>query len=576
MKYSNFFIPTLKEKPGEAEIPSHSLCIRAGLIRKIASGIYSFLPLGLKVLRKIEEIVRQEMNNTGAIELLLPVIQPSNLWEKSGRWNEYGPELFRLKDRNKRDFCLGPTHEEIMTYLAYSDIKSYKDLPINLYQIQTKFRDEIRPRYGLLRAREFIMKDGYSFSRDNDDLEIIYRKMHDAYCSILERIGLKYRVVLADTGLIGGKLSHEFIVLADNGEEKLVFCPKCGYSVNYEMAESVPAFGEESKDSSKSHDGEAIKEVHTPGITDIESLSKFLNVDAKRIIKTILLRDEDDRIYAFLLRGDRELNIKKAAVYAGKGLVFLENSEGKRNLATGYLGPVGLNDEIEIYMDNSIESENNYITGANKKDFHLLNVNYPRDFTVKHQGNFTYPVPDDRCIKCGEKLKFEKGIEIGHIFKLGSKYSEKMDARFLDIGGKLKPLIMGCYGIGITRIMAAAIEQLHDSRGIIWPLSIAPFAIDLIVTTAKDERLSREGDRIYKTLKELNVEVLYDDRDINAGIKFKDSDLIGIPVKFILGKKFLDKKIIDVEYRESGDKIELNEDSILKFIKKFKSENNLN
>jgi len=571
LKFSKFFIPTLKEKPGEAEIPSHSLCIRAGLIRKIASGIYSFLPLGLKVLKKIEEIVRQEMNNTGAIELFLPVIQPSILWEKSGRWNEYGPELFRLKDRNKRDFCLGPTHEEIMTYLAYSDIKSYKDLPVNLYQIQIKFRDEIRPRYGLLRAREFIMKDSYSFSRDSDDMEIIYQRMHDAYCRILERIGLKYRVVTADTGLIGGKVSHEFIVFAENGEEKMVFCPKCSYSANYEMSESVPGAGEKTKDSKKSCNEEALKEIYTPGITDIDSISKFLKLKAEKIIKTILLKDENNKIYAFLVRGDRELNIKKASEYVKKSLIFIENSAEERNLAIGYLGPVGLKDDIEIYLDNSIKSENNLITGANKKDYHLANVNYPRDFTVKHRGYFTYPEPGDKCINCGEELKFEKGIEIGHIFKLGCKYSEKIDAKFLDIDGKLKPFVMGCYGIGITRMMAAAIEQLHDEKGIIWPVSIAPFMVNLIVTTVKDEQLSSAGDRIYKTLKELNVEVLYDDRDINAGIKFKDSDLIGIPIKFILGKKFLDKNLIDIEYRKSGEKIELNADSIPEFIKKFKS-----
>ncbi len=425
MKFSEFFIPTLKEEPSEAEIPSHSLSLRAGLIRKVASGIYSFLPLGLKSLRKIEEIVREEMNNAGAVELFLPVMQPSDLWKKSGRWNEYGPELFRLKDRNKRDFCLGPTHEELITYLAYSDIKSYKDLPLNLYQIQVKFRDEVRPRYGLLRAREFIMKDAYSFCRNDDDLEIIYRKMHSAYCRILERIGLRYRIVEAETGLIGGSSSHEFIILAENGEDKLVFCPECGYSANFEVSESA----------------------------------------------------------------------------------------------------------------------------------------------FKTSGN--------NCINCGKKLENEKGIEIGHIFKLGCKYSEKLDARFLDTDGKLKPLIMGCYGIGITRMMAAAIEQLHDSRGIIWPASIAPFTVNLIVTTAKNEQMSKAGDEIYKTLKELDVEVLYDDRDINAGIKFKDSDLIGIPVKFIVGKKFLDKKLIDVEYRKNGKKIELNVRSIPGFINEFKSANNL-
>jgi len=425
LKFSQFFIPTLKEEPSEAEISSHSLALRAGLIRKIASGIYSFLPLGLKVLRKIEEIVRQEMNNAGAIELFLPVMQPSDLWEKTGRWREYGPEMFRLKDRNKRDFCLGPTHEELITYLAYLDLKSYKDLPLNLYQIQVKFRDEIRPRYGLLRAREFIMKDAYSFCRNDDDLEVIYKKMHNAYCRILERIGLQYKVVEADTGLIGGSSSHEFIILAENGEDKLVFCPECGYSANFEMSESAPETG------------------------------------------------------------------------------------------------------------------------------------------------------GDSCINCGKELKFEKGIEIGHIFKLGSKYSDRLDARFLDIDGKLKSLIMGCYGIGITRMLAAAIEQLHDSKGIIWPVSIAPFTIDLIVTTGKNEQFLKAGELVYKTLTRLNVEVLYDDRDVNAGIKFKDSDLIGIPIRFILGRKFLDSKLIDVEYRKDGKKMELPLDSIPGFIKKLNTANNL-
>ncbi|HEX9912318.1 MAG TPA: proline--tRNA ligase [candidate division Zixibacteria bacterium] len=425
MKFSEFFIPTLKEEPSEAEIASHSLAIRAGLIRKTASGIYSFLPLGLKVLRKIEEIVRQEMNSAGAIELFLPVLQPSDLWEKTGRWKEYGPEMFRLKDRNKKDFCLGPTHEELITYLAYLDLKSYKDLPINLYQIQVKFRDEIRPRYGLLRAREFIMKDSYSFCRTDDDLEVIYKKMHNAYCRILERIGLSYRVVEADTGLIGGSYSHEFIILADNGEDKLVFCPGCEYSANFEMSES--SSGEDS----------------------------------------------------------------------------------------------------------------------------------------------------GSCIHCGGKLKAEKGIEIGHIFKLGTKYSDSLDAKFVDIDGKLKPLIMGCYGIGITRMLAAAIEQQHDSKGIIWPVSIAPFMVNLIVTTGKNEEFLKAGDLVYQTLTGLDVEVLYDDREVNAGIKFKDSDLIGIPIRFILGRKFLENQIIDVEYRKDGKKMELSLDSIPEFIKKLDTANNL-
>jgi prolyl-tRNA synthetase len=444
LKFSQFFIPTLKEIPSEAEIPSHSLALRAGLIRKVASGIYSFLPLGFRVLKKIEEIIRQEMNNSGAIELFLPIMQPSVLWEKSGRWKEYGPEMFRLKDRNKRDFCLGPTHEELITYLAYLDLKSYKNLPVNLYQIQVKFRDEMRPRYGLLRAREFIMKDAYSFCRNDDDLLVIYKNMYDAYCRILERIGLQYKVVEAETGLIGGSYSHEFIVLAENGEEKLVFCPACGYSANYEMSKSISKTGKENKD--------------------------------------------------------------------------------------------------------------------NK---------------INKCGDFTYTEQGDRCINCGKELKIEKGIEVGHIFKLGDKYSEKLDARFIDVDGKLKPLVMGCYGIGVTRILAAAIEQLHDDKGIIWPASIAPFTVNIIVTTEKNSELSKAGDMIYKTLKKLNVEVLYDDRDVSAGIKFKDSDLIGIPVRFILGRKFLGSRLIDVEYRKDCKRVELPVDSIPKFIKEFEAANSL-
>jgi len=575
LRYSKFFIPTLKEEPSETEIPSHALSFRAGLIRKVASGIYSFLPLGLRVLKKIENIVRQEMDRAGAIELYLPVLQPSILWEKSGRWNEYGPELFRLKDRNKRDFCLGPTHEEIMTYLAYLDIKSYKDLPVNLYQIQVKFRDEIRPRYGLLRAREFIMKDAYSFSSNGDELEIIYKKMYDAYCRILERIGLKYRVVMADTGLIGGDLSHEFIISAENGEEKVVFCPGCGYSENYDLAKSNPASFKGNKDNIKTEILNDLKEIHTPGITSVEKLAGFLKVRTSQIIKTILMEDGEGNIYAFLMGGDRELNVRKAGKYLKKSLRFFENSKKSRDFPIGFIGPAKLYDDIQIYSDNSIKNRYNVVTGANKKDYHLINVNYPRDFKVESWGDFTFPVQNDTCINCGGKLEFEKGIEIGHIFKLGYKYSEKMDAKFLDIDGKLKPLVMGCYGIGITRIMAAAIEQLHDSKGIIWPAAIAPFLVSLIVTTSKNKTLSEEGDIIYKTLKDSGVEVLYDDRDISAGIKFRDSDLMGVPLKFILGKKYIEKKLIDVEYRQKKDRKEIDVSAIPEFISNFKASNNL-
>ena len=435
MKFSRFYIPTLKEEPSEADIPSHSLALRAGLIRKVASGIYSLMPLGLKVLKKIEGIVREEMNNAGAVELFLPVMQPSDLWKKTGRWEEYGSDMFRLKDRNNRDFCLGPTHEELITYMAYMDIKSYKNLPVNLYQIQVKFRDEIRPRYGLLRAREFIMKDAYSFCSNDDDSKAIYDKMYDVYCRIIERIGLKYKVVEAATGVIGGKFSHEFMVLAENGEEKLAYCPDCGYCAGYEMAE-------------------------------------FVSVSGKK----------------------------------GKG---------------------------------------------------------------------SHPSEGDRCIKCKKELKFDKGIEIGHIFMLGKKYSDKLGAKFLDIDGKLKSLVMGCYGIGISRMLSASIEQLHDDKGIIWPLSITPFTVNIVSTTSKNQDLSGACDKIYQILKKSNIDVLYDDRDVSAGIKFKDSDLIGIPIRFIIGQKFLKDKLVDVEYRKDGKTEEISIDNIPEFIKKFKTKNSL-
>ncbi|MBN2073151.1 MAG: proline--tRNA ligase [Actinobacteria bacterium] len=570
MKYSMMFIPTLKEDPGEAEIPSHALTLRAGLIRKIASGIYSFLPLGLRVLKKIERIIREEMNNAGGIEVILPVIQPSELWKKSGRWDEYGPDMFRLRDRNDRDFCLGPTHEELITYMAHLDIKSYKELPLNLYQIQVKFRDEIRPRYGLLRAREFIMKDAYSFCSNVQDLDLVYNKMYSAYIKIMERIGLSYKVVNAETGLIGGNVSHEFIVLAGDGEERLVYCPECGYSANMEMADFACA-----KKNKENTELKEIKEVSTPGIRDIDSLSKFLNTGKGQTLKTILVMDNRKKIYAFIMSGDRELNITKAGKSLGKNLELSRDEEPGRNLKAGFLGPVGLEKDIEIYADHSVSDMKNFVTGANREDMHLINVNTGRDFKVRQWGNFSYACDGDNCIECGAKLKFEKGIEIGHIFKLGTKYSEKFGARFLDKDGKLRPFVMGCYGIGVTRMLSAIVEQNHDDKGIAWPVSVAPYHINIITTTAKDPNLSEAAEDIYSKLLKMGVEVLYDDRDLSAGIKFKDSDLIGIPVRFIIGKKYIDKKVIDVETRMDRAKTELPVDSINGFIKEFKSRNNI-
>lgn len=569
MKYSKGFIPTLKEDPREAEIASHSLTLRAGLIRKIASGIYAFLPAGTRVLQKIEQIIREEMNRAGAIEIFLPVMQPADLWKKSGRWEEYGPELFRLKDRSDRDFCLGPTHEELITQLAYHDIRSYKDLPLNLYQIQVKFRDEIRPRYGLLRAREFIMKDAYSFCGDEKELDEIYGKMHIAYSRIVERMDLRFRAVEADTGLIGGKSSHEFLVLAGDGEETLVYCPDCDYAANMEMAGFKAP-----EDLQGGNPGiDEAEEISTPGINNIEDLADFLKTGKENILKTMLLSDEEENVYSFLMRGDRQLNLSKAEKFLGRTLDFYKGSEGDRRFTIGYIGPVSLRNIKGIYGDNSIKNMNDFITGANKADTHLKNVNLERDFEVDDFGDFTYPLDTDRCSKCGGKLQIEKGIEIGHIFKLGKKYSEKMGAGFIDRDGKQKPFIMGCYGIGVTRIMSAVIEQLHDEKGIIWPPSIAPYLVNLIVTTSRDSEMADAAEQLYNVLTGAGVEVLYDDRNISAGIKFKDSDLLGIPLRFVIGKKYLESKMIEIQFRKNDEKIGLAPENILAFIKDFKSKN---
>jgi len=569
LKYSQSFIPTLKEDPREAEIASHSLTLRAGLIRKIASGIYAFLPAGTIVLQKIEQIIREEMNRAGAVEIFLPVMQPSDLWKKSGRWDEYGPELFRLKDRSERDFCLGPTHEELITYLAYHDIRSYKDLPLNLYQIQVKFRDEIRPRYGLLRAREFIMKDAYSFCEDEKGLDEVYKKMYTAYSRIFERMDLKFRDVDADTGLIGGKSSHEFLVLASEGEETLVYCPDCDYAANMEMARFK--IGEEPEDAARENSG--MEEVSTPGTTSIESLASYLNISRKKIVKTMLLSDDEKNVYSFLIRADRQLNIAKAEKLVGKKLMVFKDGDDDPRFTIGYVGPVGLDNINGTYGDNSIKDMKDFVTGANKIDTHLKNVNIDRDFKVDDFGDFSYPLKTDICIKCGGKLQIEKGIEIGHIFKLGKKYSEKMGAMFLDRDGKQKPFVMGCYGIGVTRIMSAVIEQLHDEKGIVWPPSIAPYLVDLIVTTSKDSAMKETADKLYDELNKAGIEVLYDDRNISAGIKFKDSDLLGIPLKLIIGKKYLDTGMIEVQFRKDGKKTGMTVDGIVPFIEDFKTKN---
>ncbi|MCL4378709.1 MAG: proline--tRNA ligase, partial [Actinobacteria bacterium] len=533
---------------------------------------YAFLPLGLKILKKIENIVREEMNRTGAIEMLLPAIQPADLWIQSERWYEYGPEMFRLKDRNERDFCLGPTHEEIMTYLAYIDIKSYKELPINLYQIQVKFRDEIRPRYGLLRAREFIMKDAYSFSQNEEELDSIYDKMYECYSRILKRLNLRFNVIEADTGLIGGKFSHEFTIMAENGEDQLVRCNSCSYAANYNKAKFKT-----NKKNNTIEDPEEMEdtlEVWTPGITTIKSLVEFLKVPSDKIVKTMLLKDTDKNIFAVLISAEKELNISKFEKFVNKKLEILTEHGLAKNLHAGYLGPVGLDSSINIYADDSIKNKKNFITGANKENYHLINVNYPRDFNVVEFGDFAFPSEEDLCPLCEGKLIFEKGIEIGHIFKLGTKYSQKMDAKFLDNKGELRPFVMGCYGIGISRILSAAIEQLYDKNGIIWPISIAPFLVNIILTGMDDETLCSSAEKIHEDLKNAGIDVLFDDRDVRAGVKFKDSDLIGIPIKIILGRNFKKERKVDIELRKDGTQKSIFQDEIVNFVRNYLGNNN--
>ncbi|MCL4377507.1 MAG: proline--tRNA ligase [Actinobacteria bacterium] len=572
MRFSQYFLPTLKEDPGDSDIISHSLSIRAGLIRKIASGLYAFLPAGYRVLKKIENIVREEMNNAGAQEILMPVIQPAEMWQQSNRWDEYGSDMFKLADRNERDFCLGPTHEEMITTLTAADIYSYKDLPVNLYQIQVKFRDEIRPRYGLMRAREFIMKDAYSFAASEEQLDKDYEAMYAAYSRIIERIGLKYKVVEADTGLIGGKSSHEFVILAQNGEETIAYCDKCGYAANTDNAKFrlKTIFGESN---GADKENKNLEEVYTPDVKTIEELSNYLQEPPQKIIKTIVIKNMEGSVFAFLLSGDRTLNISKAEKYLGAKLEFINEEDNVHKLPIGFVGPAGLKKEIKIYADYSIHGKSNLISGANKINYHYKNVNIERDFDVNGWGNFTYPVPGDLCEDCNMELNYDKGIEVGHIFKLGTKYSEKLNGKFLDGDGKLKPYIMGCYGIGITRMLAAAIEQSHDEKGIIWPKSIAPFTVSIISTNMNEEKLKNAAERTYEMLMKNKVEVIYDDRDISAGIKFKDSDLTGVPVKLIFGKKFLKDEIIDIEYRNKAEKIEIKLNDLENFLKKLTSLN---
>ena len=537
MKMSNMLISTLREVPAEAEIDSHKLMLRAGMIRKMAAGIYNYMPLGLKVLKNVEDIVREEMNAAGAQEFLASAMIPAELWQESGRWDAYGAEMFRVKDRGERDFCLGPTHEEVFTDIARNEIKSYKQLPLNLYQIQTKYRDERRPRFGVMRSREFIMKDAYSFDKDQAGLDIVFDKMHDAYVKIFNRCGLDAKCVEADSGAIGGSNSAEFMVKSEVGEDDVVFCSSCNYAANIEKAVSCPE--KEEKTELKE-----VNKVETPNARTIEEVAAFFNTDAKKFAKTILF-NADGKIVAVMVRGDREINEVKVANAIGEvtnlDLASNEEVQNATGAAVGFAGPIGIKVDI-LLVDEEVANMYNFIAGANETGYHVENVNYGRDFegTV---GDFRNVTEGEKCPCCGAPITIARGTEVGHIFKLGTKYSVAMNANFIDEDGKEKPFVMGCYGIGVTRTMASIIEQHHDENGIIWPLSVAPYHISVIPVNVKDEEQVKVANELYEQLISMGVEALLDDRNERAGVKFKDSELMGIPMRVTVGKKITDGEV---------------------------------
>jgi prolyl-tRNA synthetase len=567
MRYSHYLLPTLKEVPSEAEVPSHQLMLRAGMIRKLASGIYSYLPFGLRSIRKVEAIVREEMNRAGAIEVLLPFVQPAELWQESHRWEEYGSELARFKDRHNRECCLGPTHEEVITDIARKEIRSYRQMPLNLYQIQTKFRDEIRPRFGVMRAREFIMKDAYSFDADEKGVDESYRKMIEAYTRIFTRCGLRFKAVEAETGLIGGSFSHEFMVLAETGEETIVSCTHCSYAANIEKAE----FRRQAKEGQTDGKGsqKPIQKVLTPEKRTVEEVTQFLNVSPRDLVKTLIF-DSDKGCVAALVRGDHEISEKKLkAVWGSENsqLASEETVEKITRAPKGFAGPIGLS--VPILADLDIREMVNFVTGANEKDAHLIHVNTVRDFQVSQFVDIRRFAPGDQCPLCGKETGMDKGIEVGHTFKLGTKYSKAMGATFLDEQGREKEIVMGCYGIGVGRTVAAAIEQSYDQNGIIFPMPIAPFQVLILPVNIKTDFLKETAEQLYQTLSQSGIEVLYDDREESPGVKFKDADLVGIPLRVTLGEKNLKKGLVEIKKRRTGEVLLVKKEEILSKIKEM-------
>lgn len=550
MRATELFAPTLREVPAEAEVISHQLLLRAGYIRRAAAGVYTHMPLAMRVLKKIEQIVREEMDRQGGQELLMPIIQPAELWQESGRWDVYGPELFRLKDRHDRDFALGPTHEEIITALVRGEINSYKQLPLLLYQIQNKYRDERRPRFGLLRGREFIMKDLYSFDRDEEGLHISYMKMHEAYTRIFQRCGLRFHPVEADSGAIGGSDTHEFMVLADSGEGSVLFCEggECDYASNVEKASLACSAAKTTEDL------KPLAEKETPGCRTVEEVSRSIGVPPQQIIKTLLYETEKE-VVAALVRGDRDVNEIKLLNALGCLRLELAGANTVRSAtgaAPGFAGPMGLSG-VRIIVDPEVTVMVNAVSGANKDNTHYINVTPGRDFNLDNVTDIRLVQAGEPCPLCGSQLKEAKGIEVGQIFKLGDKYSKVLGATYLDENGLSRPIIMGCYGIGVTRTMAAAIEQNHDKDGIIWPASIAPFHAVVVPVSTKDESQVAMAWEVYNRLAAVGVEAVLDDRPERAGVKFKDADLIGYPLRITIGGKAVTEKQVELRLRKTGD-----------------------
>lgn len=558
MRWTKYFIPTLKEVPSEAEAVSHRLMIRSGLVRKLVSGAYTYLPLGLKVLKKVQNIIREEMDAQDAIELFMPSMQPVELWYESCRFKDLGEDLITYKDRHNRVIVFGPTHEEVITDLVRNHVNSYKQLPLILYQIQTKFRDEVRPRFGIIRSREFIMKDAYSFDKDWEGLDASYEKMYKAYERIFARCGLKAIPVEADSGIMGGDVSHEFMVVSESGEDLLAHCISCGYSSSLVIAEVK---GEGLR--VKSEETRQLKEVDTPGVTTIDKVGQALKVKPLDMVKTLIYM-ADEKPAAVLIRGDHDANETKIKKYLKCVKLEMANEDIIRKVTggpVGFSGPVGL-EQVRVIADNSIKGMVNFVTGANKKDKHYINTNISRDFKISEWADLRMITENDSCPKCSKNIKIEHAIEMGHVFKLGLKYSKIMKAEFLDEDGKLRPMVMGCYGIGVNRIIATAIELHNDKKGIIWPLEIAPFQVLVIPINYKDENIKKIADNIYEELTKSGVEALLDDRDESAGIKFNDGELIGIPFSIVIGDKGLKKGKLEIKVRETGEILEVKKEEL--------------